>query len=804
MEYLDFSIKIEPKREGVYPISVSSPAGDARSSFQLDPDTLGTLLSNLGETVRSAGLTATRGVVRNVEAQSPENVGERLFNAVFQGAILSRLDHSLGMIAGKEQGLRIKIHINPEDQDLVQLVGLPWELFYRRETRRYLNLSKLTPVVRYLEVPIPFKKVPFQSPLRVLVAIANPSGSEQLDLSAERNQIERSLDAMEDCEVDIIEHASVQDLLDKLAEKDYHVLHYMGHGDFDERTGKGVLVMEDGENGKTLVSGQKLGMLLKDEPTMRLVFINACNTAKATQRHGLDPFSGVASALVMAGMPAVVAMQFPISDTAAIRFSRQFYKELTNGSPVDTAVAEGRKAISVAEEQTMEWATPVLFMRARDGVLFEIKKMSTPYVEAPHISPSEIEELGVQEPSHPVADAPSVAEQTVQEKVRAPLPHALNGSNEGGDWKKLALWGSLGFVGIAVAVLLLVKPFSNGEGGGEPEPTGDRAPIVRSVMLAPGASSVEEGESLAVSAVLLDTTNQSLRPTDAQRVSLVWSSSDSAIASILKNESSTNAKVQGLRPGTVTISATVSGQPMDVTPVDSRRITVVPSAISLNAAERQYMLAEQSFNRPDSTDETVVTKYKILLDDHSAAVEQSDLIDQVDVEGTIENLDAVVQLFNQTMQAEQSDTLTIIEERDAWQTYLAQADAIRRSPSSNLAATRRDSLSTLATNYATLVSLETCRVAGLDCTPRQQANTFSSGSLVYFSAKLNLPSRQWVKWEWHTPEGNRIKRDSTQISTAPGYRTYQQLRTNDLSGRFILSVFNENNNLIGRKDVLVQ
>jgi hypothetical protein len=71
--------------------------------------------------------------------------------------------------------------------------------------------------------------------------------------------------------------------------------------------------------------------------------------------------------MVMAGIPAVVAMQFPISDRAAIAFARKFYPLLAHGDPVDAAVAEGRRAIRLAEARTMEWGTPVLFMRFEDG-----------------------------------------------------------------------------------------------------------------------------------------------------------------------------------------------------------------------------------------------------------------------------------------------------------------------------------------------------------------------------------------------------------------------------------------------------
>jgi hypothetical protein len=143
----------------------------------------------------------------------------------------------------------------------------------------------------------------------------------------------------------------------------------MGHGDFDPATGRGALLLEDRNGGPHLVSGEDLGVYLKDElRTLRLVFLNACKTATSSARTGFDPYAGIATALVQAGVPAVVAMQFPISDEAAIAFAETFYQCVAQGAPVDAAVAEGRKVLWGGERS--EWATPVLFLRSSDGQLF--------------------------------------------------------------------------------------------------------------------------------------------------------------------------------------------------------------------------------------------------------------------------------------------------------------------------------------------------------------------------------------------------------------------------------------------------
>ena len=58
---------------------------------------------------------------------------------------------------------------------------------------------------------------------------------------------------------------------------------------------------------------------------LRLVVLNSCEGARTTLT---DPYAGVATTLVQLGVPAVVAMQFEISDRAAIVFAEELYTNL--------------------------------------------------------------------------------------------------------------------------------------------------------------------------------------------------------------------------------------------------------------------------------------------------------------------------------------------------------------------------------------------------------------------------------------------------------------------------------------------
>jgi hypothetical protein len=83
-------------------------------------------------------------------------------------------------------------------------------------------------------------------------------------------------------------------------------------------------------------------------------------------------------------LPAVLAMQFVIQEKAGVELARTFYEALAEGAPLESAVTEARIAISMAHANTLDWAAPVLYLRAPDGVLFSVAAAVTqPVVQKP-------------------------------------------------------------------------------------------------------------------------------------------------------------------------------------------------------------------------------------------------------------------------------------------------------------------------------------------------------------------------------------------------------------------------------------
>ena len=184
---------------------------------------------------------------------------------------------------------------------------------------------------------------------------------------------------------------TLQALQRRLRADTFHVFHFIGHGGFDEKTDQGVLVLQSAAGAAWLAPADPIASILRDHRSLRLVVLNACEGARQSRR---DAFGSVAAHLVLGRIPAVVAMQFEITDEAALDFSEEFYTVLAQGQPVDVAVAEARKMI-LGRPNEVEWATPVLYMRAQDGLLFDL---SEPV--------SEIQRPSQKGPTAPVEAAP--------------------------------------------------------------------------------------------------------------------------------------------------------------------------------------------------------------------------------------------------------------------------------------------------------------------------------------------------------------------------------------------------------------
>ena len=202
--------------------------------------------------------------------------------------------------------------------------------------------------------------------------ISSPRGLPTLDVELERERLEEALKPhIDDGRVELqwLDEVSWDGLHDKLLDRAWHVLHFIGHGTYDTDTDEGVLAFVGRDGRADYVSASALADLLDEaEPTPRLVVLNSCQSGAGS---ATDLFSGTAAALAHSGIRAVAAMQFSISDSAALAFARGFYAALAHGRGIDEAVRSGRIGILGLGRGTLEWVTPVLYLRG-DARLFDL------------------------------------------------------------------------------------------------------------------------------------------------------------------------------------------------------------------------------------------------------------------------------------------------------------------------------------------------------------------------------------------------------------------------------------------------
>jgi hypothetical protein len=346
---------------------LASPAGEGEAPFRL-PASSDEWLRVRTDFCRGRHLAADQGTSGT---PSPRQVGEMLFRALFAGQAGLLFAQSRGIVAQHGQGLRVRLRfrLDPADPRLILLHGLAWELLCDPDTRDFLALSRRTPVVRSLDVPRPLLPLPLPTGLRILVAMAEAPGH-PLDLQSERHHIQEAWAGIPGVELLDLDRAGIETLRAALLKAPVHILHLMGHGEVDPATSSGGLIFTGPDGARLPVTGETLAHVLKDIPDLRLVFLNACDTGRIPAGTEPDPFSGVATALVLGGVPAVVAMQLPVADDAAIAFSRTVYSRLAQGDSIEAAVTEGRHTIHALHPDTAEWAIPVLFTRIFDGRIF--------------------------------------------------------------------------------------------------------------------------------------------------------------------------------------------------------------------------------------------------------------------------------------------------------------------------------------------------------------------------------------------------------------------------------------------------
>ncbi len=346
MEYLSFDLRLgefDPTTGSLVAEVLHSPVGESeRYRVQITPD----LLASGGRIERTP--------------DSVVMLGKRLLRSVFTRDSLMLWYESCQVARERNRGLRLRLHI-----DSLELIKLPWELMYDPQKGEFLVFDPMISLVRYLRLHAPPPPLRERGSVKLLVVVAAPEDQPALNWRHELTMLAEALEELIDVgKVQLIPclHATHEMLHMALLEHSPDVVHFIGHGHYDHAHKRGWLSLEDKRSKSAPIEALDLARMFRRYGG-NLVVLNACDTANGT-------WAGLAPSLVRAEVPAVVAMQWPVEDRAAIRFARLFYRALAMGRTVDECVAEGRIGASAASADPNDWAAPVLFLRSNSGRLW--------------------------------------------------------------------------------------------------------------------------------------------------------------------------------------------------------------------------------------------------------------------------------------------------------------------------------------------------------------------------------------------------------------------------------------------------
>ncbi|WP_052889744.1 tetratricopeptide repeat protein [Thermogemmatispora carboxidivorans] len=379
-------------------------------------------------TSRSLTMLLKRLDRQEIDGQGQREIGERLFAALC-GWLPGRSGRASALPAGARERaeyvgglLQSVIQRTLRRRGTVALtlsfapgcdefIPYPWELLHNGDY--FLVATGVFTLTRILLRPDEPGgcELPVHPPLRVLYIGAAPTDGEPLEIERSYDALRRGLarlveagqlilDRLEPCTFsELVRYLNAYGgagiLDDSEVQIPCYVVHFDGHGDYgrvcpreecgafnepDERrcracgtslarvSAQTYLCFCDEQGKRCYIDTHSLRELLVTSD-VRLVVLAACETARLERERSrqrqvaLD--SSLATALVTAQIPAVVAMPFLLQDNLSPVFIYHFYEALASGRTLEEALSRARHALLSPYHNG--WFIPVLYRHARPG-----------------------------------------------------------------------------------------------------------------------------------------------------------------------------------------------------------------------------------------------------------------------------------------------------------------------------------------------------------------------------------------------------------------------------------------------------
>ncbi|MBI5663467.1 MAG: tetratricopeptide repeat protein [Nitrospirae bacterium] len=264
------------------------------------------------------------------------------------------------------------MYVRKEDPDLLRI---PWEFLF--DGASFLSAYEGVTLSRSIKGVPSNGRGKIRGVIKMLAVISSPldlNDRERLQVEKEQMLLLQAVDrayAENRIEIDFLDESSLRNIQARLDEEEYHILHYTGHGSYSQREDRGYLLLEDDSGRSRHEDNEAVAELLSGYDSLRLVVLSGCQTAKTSGRQAM---SDLTTALILRNVPAVVSMQYSVTDDSAINLAMKFYTELVNGSPVDLALTRARKELLLREGHgAVDFATPVLFCDDHECLKTEVR-----------------------------------------------------------------------------------------------------------------------------------------------------------------------------------------------------------------------------------------------------------------------------------------------------------------------------------------------------------------------------------------------------------------------------------------------
>jgi class 3 adenylate cyclase/CHAT domain-containing protein len=240
-----------------------------------------------------------------------------------------------------------------------KLVHIPWELLFDGKSflcRRFA-MGRIVSTRQVLTAQS--RRAP-KAPFKILV-LADPRG----DLEAsyrEGVEIKNFLDEQREIFHVDFKSQPVDVPFVKKNLRDYDIVHYAGHADYDAANpSESGWLLKDGRLKANEISA--MGGL---QPMPSLVFSNACQSGhsgawRVSEEYEQEIF-GLANAYLLSGVQHYIGTFWEILDEPSAFFAKRFYSFLSQGVKVGEAVRRARQELVDAYgEETIVWATYMLY-----------------------------------------------------------------------------------------------------------------------------------------------------------------------------------------------------------------------------------------------------------------------------------------------------------------------------------------------------------------------------------------------------------------------------------------------------------